>query len=115
GLLRHRSTGRRRDQSGETSLRGNFLRRRGTRHHRSLARQRLKAARVRMAEGFAVLDPGECVASAGERKLGPCPAVVRYPRAERGNFSKQRGRCFQKSVSFSRSFLGRGCFLQVKG
>ena len=63
GLLRRRGAGRRRAQSRKAHVRGDLSRGRRPRLDRGLARRRQQAARVRMAEGLAVLDPGQRHAS----------------------------------------------------
>ena len=80
GLLRRRDSGRRRAQSREAHLRGDLSRRRGPRHDRSVARRRNQEARVRVAEGLAVLDPGQRHASAGQRQLVARGADRRHDR-----------------------------------
>ncbi len=115
GLLRGRGARRRRAQSGEAPLRGDLFRRRRPRHHRGVARRRLQAPRVRMAEGLAVLDPGERDAPHRQCELEPGAAARRHHRAEPDEPHQQCRRDLRLPLPVPRPLQRRRRLLQVQG
>ena len=92
-----------------------YLRRRGPRHDRGLARQRQQAPRVRMAEGLAVLDSGERLASHRQCQLVAGAAARRHDGAEPDEPDQQRRRDVQLPLRVPRPLQRRRRFLQVQG
>src|SRR5262249_34076465 len=102
GPLPRRNPLRRRAQRGATPLRKGGARGRRPRHHRGLAGRAGKAARVRVAEGLAVLDPAQRLPPARECGERARAALVRDLGAERHERDRQHRFRLQLSLYVQR-------------